>query len=149
MDSLGKSCFFIGHRDAGPEVYPALVRVVEAHICQLGVQHFFVGHYGGFDRLAARAVLAAQLRDPGVGLWLLLPYHPAEQPVEAPIGFSGSYYPPDMEGIPRRLAILQANRYMAAHVGYMIAYVRHPASNAAKLLDYARKLETPPCITRL
>ena len=46
-----------------------------------------MGHYGGFDRLAARAVIKAKKTHPEVTLTLLLPYHPAERPMAAPEGF--------------------------------------------------------------
>ena len=51
----GKSCFFIGHRETSEAIYPALYAVVEQHILEYGVTEFIVGHYGGFDRLAASA----------------------------------------------------------------------------------------------
>ena len=53
-----KSCFFIGHREAPESIYPELAQTVEQLIEQ-GVTDFYVGHYGNFDRLAARAVIAA------------------------------------------------------------------------------------------
>ena len=55
-----KSCFFIGHREASEEIYPALYAAVEQHIVEYGVKEFIIGHYGGFDRLAASAVKAAK-----------------------------------------------------------------------------------------
>lgn len=42
-----------------------------------------------------------------------------------------------MEKVPRRLAIVRANRYMVDHVDYLIAYAWHPASNARELVKYA------------
>lgn len=57
----------------------------------------------------------------------------------APEGFDGTYYPPDMECVPRRVAIVRANRYMVDHVDYLIAYAWHPASNARDLVEYALK----------
>lgn len=48
-----KSCFFIGHREASEKMYPELKAAVEQHITEYGVTEFIVGHYGGFDRLAA------------------------------------------------------------------------------------------------
>ena len=50
---VGKSCFFIGHRETSEEICPALYAAVEQHILEYGVTEFIVGHYGGFDRLAA------------------------------------------------------------------------------------------------
>ena len=133
-----KSCFFIGHREASEAIFAELQAAVEQHIVEFGVTEFIVGHYGGFDRLAARAVIEAKKSHPEVTLTLLLPYHPAERPMATPEGFDGTYYPPDMERVPRRLAIVRANRYMVDHVDYLIAYAWHPGSNARELVEYAQ-----------
>lgn len=79
---------------------------------EFGVTEFIVGQYGGFDKLAARAVIDAKKTHLEVTLTLLLPYHPAERPIDVPQGFDGTYYPPDMERVPRRVTIVRANRYM-------------------------------------
>ena len=55
-----KSCFFIGHREASEEIFSALTGAVEHHIVHCGVTEFIVGNYGGFDRMAARAVISAK-----------------------------------------------------------------------------------------
>ena len=81
------TCFFIGHRDTGESVRPALVQAVEQHITECGVTDFVVGHYGGFDSLAAGAVRDAKERHQAVTLTLLLPYHPYNQPIPIPEGF--------------------------------------------------------------
>ena len=75
-----KSCFFVGHREAGPEILPALEDAIYIHISEYGVTEFIVGHYGGFDRLAARALVAAKKCHPEIRLLMLIPYHPAERP---------------------------------------------------------------------
>lgn len=134
-----KSCFFIGHREASEEIYPALYAAVEQHIIEYGVTEFIVGHYGGFDRLATSAVKKAKLCHPNVRLVLLLPYHPEERPVQTLAGFDATFYPPGMECIPRKVAIVRANRYVVDHVNYLIAYAWHPASKARELVEYARK----------
>ena len=131
------SCFFIGHREASEEIFSALTEAVEHHIVHCGVTEFIVGNYGGFDRMAARAVILAKALYPGITLLLLLSYHPAERPIETPPGFDGTFYPPGMESVPRRYAIARANRYMIDHVDYLIAYAWHPASNARDLVEYA------------
>ena len=136
-----KSCFFIGHREASEEIYLALYAAVEQHIVEYGVTEFIVGHYGGFDRLAASAVKAAKHFYPEVRLTLLLPYHPVERPIPTPDGFDGTFYPPGMESVPRKAAIIRANRYVADHVDYIIAYAWHLASNARELVEYAKRRE--------
>lgn len=132
-------CFFIGHREAPENIYPELAQTVEQLIEQ-GVTDFYVGHYGNFDRLAARAVIEAKQRHPEVRLTMLLPYHPAEREVILPSGFDSSLYPPGMENVPRRFAIARANRWMVEHCTHLVAYVTHPASNAGKVVEWGRRL---------
>ena len=43
-----------------------------------------------------------------------------------------------MERAPKRAAIVRANRYMADHCDFLIAYAWHTASNARELVDYAQ-----------
>ena len=140
-------CFFIGHREATEELLPSLKIAIEQHIVEYGVTDFIVGGYGGFDRLAATAVIQEKKKYPQIMLTLLLPYHPVERPVSKPDGFDSTFYPPDMEKVPRRLAIVKANRYMVDHVDYLIAYAWHPASNARELVEYAQKREQRNMIT--
>lgn len=135
------TCFFIGHREADDELLPALTAAVERHITEYGVTSFMVGRYGNFDKLAARAVIDAKKRHPEVTLTLLLPYHPFDRPIPAPKGFDGTFYPPGMEIVPKRVAIVRANRYMMEHSSHLIAYVWHPASNARNLLEYVQTRE--------
>lgn len=136
-----KSCFFMGHRDAPDSIRLALDRAIEQCITVQGITEFIVGQYGNFDRLAAHALVEAKSRYPDIILLLLIPYHPADRPVEPPSGFDGTYYPEGMELVPKKVAITRANRFMVDHSDCLIAYVWHPASNARELLEYARKCE--------
>ena len=68
---------------------------------------------------------------------LVLPYHPAERPVDTPYGFDGTYYPEGLEQVPKRYAIVRANRIMIDMSDWLVAYVRYGASNSRKLLEYA------------
>ena len=134
----GATCFFIGHRETGDELIPALTAAVERHITEYGVTSFMVGRYGNFDKLAARAVIDAKKRHPEVTLTLLLPYHPFDRPTPTPKGFDGTFYPPGMETVPKRVAIVRVNRYMVEHSTHLIAYAWHPASNARALVEHAQ-----------
>lgn len=134
-----KSCFFIGHREAGEDIEQGLEKAIEYHITECGVTAFYVGGYGAFDRFAARNVIAAKKRYPYISLYLLIPYHPAKRPIKLPVGFDGTFYPPGMEFVPHRYAIPRANRYMLNHVQYLIAYVWHPASNAREIVECAQR----------
>ncbi len=136
-----KNCFLIGHREASNMVFHPLVEAVKQHISEYGVTEFVVGCYGNFDQLAAEAVRQAQKTYPQVTLIRLLPYYPTDCQLQALPGLEHTFYPPGMEEVPKRFAIVKANRYMVDHADYLIAYVHHPASNAKKLLEYAQRRE--------
>ncbi|MBQ9083526.1 MAG: hypothetical protein IJY28_08510 [Clostridia bacterium] len=147
---MEKLCFFIGHRDAPDELMPALCEAIEKHILEYCVSEFIVGHYGQFDKLAANAVIRAKEKYPEVKLTLLLPYHPAQRPIEIPKGFDGSFYPLETENTPLRYRIIKANQAMIRRAEYLITYVRHPASNAGNLAAYAAGRKSPAIhITKL
>lgn len=99
-----------------------------------------MGRYGHFDYLAAQAVIEAKTHHPDVRLVYLRPYHPAERPIETPKGFDSSFYPFLTEKIPKRLAIVRANRYMIDNSDYLIAYAWRPG-NAREFLEYAQSRE--------
>jgi len=134
-----KICFFIGHREAPDNLLPILDVEVERHIIEYGATDFVVGRYGRFDGMAAHCVKAAKERHPEITLTLLFPYNPYDRPTPTPHGFDGTFYLPQMETVPKRVAIVRANQYMVNHSDYLIAYVCHPASNARNLVEYALK----------
>ena len=135
------TCFFIGHREAPPSLLPKLQASVAEKIESQHILHFVVGHYGMFDTLAAQAVLDAKKRHPEVTLTLLLPYHPFDRPIPVPKGYDSTFYPPGMENVPKKYAIVRTNRYMVDHSGYLIAFTWHAASNSRELVEYARRRE--------
>lgn len=134
-------CFFIGHRDASSSLMPQLESAVKKHITDYGVTDFVVGQYGAFDRMAARAVIEAKKAFPNITLSILLPYHPSEREVHAPEGYDSTFYPPGMEQVPRKLAIVRANKYMVDNSDFLIAYAWHFIGNAGNLVEYARERE--------
>lgn len=133
-----KSCFFIGHRETPESIAPLLANAIEKHITEKEVKEFIVGNYGAFDRMATRLLLEAKQKHPEISIMLLTPYLPTEKSRHVHDELI-RYYPPDMEHVPKRFAIIRANRYVIAHCDYLIAYVWHPASNARELLEYAQR----------
>lgn len=137
-----QSCFFIGHREADERLLPILTAAIERLITEEQVLFFYVGGYGGFDRIAATAIKRMKLQHPEIILMLVLPYHPGERPIETPYGFDGTYYPEGLEKVPRRYAIVRANEIMVKQSDWLISYVRHGASNSRRILEYAQKQGT-------
>lgn len=133
------TCFLIGSHLSPDTLSPLLDEAIERHIVEYGVTEFVVGRYGRFDQLAAEALRRAKGRYPGIRLWRLLPYHPAERPVDIPPGFDGTYYPEGLETVPRRLAILRAGQIAAAESRFLIA---SPGLGGSRTVtDYALRRE--------
>ena len=137
---MGKNtCFFIGNHDTPEEMYPLVYAAAENSISKFGITSFIVGHYGNFDRLAAKAVQELKRNYPFITLTLLRPYHPAERPFPIPDGFDDSIYPPGMERIPKPFAIFQANLYCIDHCDLLITYSCNTLGNTFKLLKHAKQ----------
>lgn len=135
------SAFFIGHRDAPEALWPLLAETVERHVTEYGVTDFVVGHYGRFDLMAARAVRKTKQRHPEVTLTLLIPYYPFKWQTELTKGFDATFYPPNMECVPRPLAIVRANEYMIRACDYLICYDRGQIGKTRDFVEFARQRE--------
>ena len=131
----------MGHREADERLLPRLELIIDRLIAEENVRYFYVGKYGGFDRIAATAVKRAKRKYPDIILMLVLPYHPAERAVPTPDGFDGTYHPEGLENTPRRYTIARTNHIMVDTCEWLVCYVRHGASNSWKLLEYARRRE--------
>ena len=137
-----KSCFFIGHREANEQLLPRLKLTIDSLITEENVRYFYVGGYGGFDRIAASAVKHAKQKHPDIILMLVLPYHPAERSINIPNGFDGTYHPEGLTHTPKRYAIVRTNMVMIDTCDYLVCYVNHGASNSRNLLEYAQRRAT-------
>jgi len=136
-----KRCFSVGHRDAPENLVPKLSEVIEILITVHKVDEFIVGHYGRFDSQVAAAVIEMKRQYRHISLVMLLPYHPAMRPIDLPEGFDTSVYPFELENIPKRIAIVRANRYMIDHADFVVAYAKYPGSNAMKFFNMQREGE--------
>ncbi len=135
------TCFFIGHRDAPEGLRPLLEETVERHITEYGVTDFVVGHYGRFDAMAAGAVRAMKKRHPEVTLTLLLPYYPFRRQEELTKEYDATFYPPDMESVPKPFAIVRANEYMIHSSDYLICYAKGQVGKTRDFVELAQKRE--------
>ena len=125
------TCFFIGHRDAPEDLRPLLSDAVERHIMQYGVTEFIVA-------MAASAVRAAKQLHPEISLVLLLPYYPFPYETD---GFDATFYPPDMESVPKPFAIVRANEYVIRTADYLICYDRGQIGKTRDFVELARQRE--------
>ena len=132
-----KICFLFGHATTPYESISRIELTAERHYLELGIRTFIVGNRGNFDMYAATAIKALKQRYSDITLLLLLAYHPGERSFELTNGFDNSYYPP-LENVPKRYAIVKANRYMVDTADSIICYVNH-IGNTRNLLEYAQR----------
>ena len=133
-----KTCFLIGHRDVPFDLREKLEKAIDEAITEHGIEEFVVGHYGEFDKLAADCLAEKKQQCPELRLVLLLPYHPTERRFALPQGFDASFYPPGMETVPRRVAVVRANEYMAKRCDLLICYAVLENSNPGRIMRRVR-----------
>ena len=116
------------------EVRIKLSGVIEKFIND-GANTFYLGGYGDFDLLAARAVKQAAMKHKNIVSILVIPYLEHKYNKEL---YDGTVYP-DLERVPKRYAISKRNKWMVDNSDIVISYVDHDWGGAAKTLEYAKK----------
>ena len=125
---------FCGHREVEEQeqVREWLEHTVET-LLQRGATQFYLGGYGGFDRMAAAAVQCAKQGNRPAESILVLSYLDRNISTEL---YDSSVYPP-LENVPKRFAIVRRNRWIVDHADIIVAYVLHDWGGAAEMLRYA------------
>lgn len=125
---------FCGHREVQePEKVRKWLYETVSGLIREGADVFYLGGYGGFDRMALSVVNQAKEAHPGLKVILVLPYLDRSMDLDA---YDGSVYPP-LEKVPRRFAISRRNRWMVDQADVVVAYVIHEWGGAAMTLRYA------------
>ena len=125
---------FCGHREVQePEKVQKWLHETVSGLILEGADVFYLGGYGGFDRMALTVVNKAKEAHTGVRAILVLPYLDRSMDLDA---YDGSIYPP-LEKVPRRFAISRRNRWMVDQADVVVAYVIHEWGGAATTLRYA------------
>ena len=124
------ACTFFGHRDCPDDLKHSLRTVIIDLITNCGVDMFYVGHQGGFDRLI-QGVLREIMREyPQVHYAVVLAYMPSEHPVLGDT--SDTMLPEGIELVHPRYAISWRNNWMLQKSDFVVAYVAHSWGGAAQ-----------------
>ena len=104
---------------------------------------FYLGGYGDFDNIAARAGRELKSERKGIEVVFVTPYlTPSQQKkireMEDSRLYDSSIYPP-LENVPPRLAIIKRNEWMAENADVILAYVKHSHGGAFRALTYAQR----------
>ena len=128
-------CTFFGHSDAPPSVKPKLKEILLGLIDSDGVDEFYVGNHGNFDRMVI-AVLSelSEIRD--FRYYIILAYPPTEK--DSPY-LEHTVLPDGIETTPPKFAINFRNKFMIETADCVITYVKHSWGGATKFKSLAEK----------
>ncbi len=127
---------FCGHRELDDrDAVEQWLYTICRELIDHGANEFYLGGYGGFDRLCAAVLRELKREHPHICLILVLPYLNSSMPTD---GYDETIYPP-LEAVPKRFAISRRNEWMVQECDIVIAYVTHGWGGAAKTLEYAQR----------
>lgn len=129
-----KVCTFFGHRDAPESIKPALRRAVTELIVEQGVDHFYVGNQGRFDRMVRQLLREMTALYP-IHYDVVLAYFPKEDGFD----YSDTLVPDGLEKVHPRYAISWRNKWMVEQSDYVISYVCRTFGGAAQFTEMARR----------
>jgi len=141
---MSKRCCFAGHSKIyyTDEIYDNLVNHIEKLIIEENVLEFWVGNYGNFDGLSAKAVRCLKEKYADIQLNLVIPYLTSDINEYKELYYEKyeNILMADMpERTPKKFQILKCNEYMVKKSDFIICYVQCSWGGASKTLEYAQK----------
>jgi len=131
------ACTFFGHRDCPQSIQPKIAAAIERLILEYGVNTFYVGNHGSFDRMVLRSLRQTKEKHPQIDYAIVLAYLPVQSSLQSPS--DATVYPNGLENVPPRFCISYRNRWMVSASDYVITYITHSFGGAAQFASFARK----------
>lgn len=131
------SCTFFGHRDTPENTYSSIYCHINDLIIKQGVDIFYVGNSGNFDKMVKKALKELQTTYPDIKINIVLAYIPDKKSKYE--DYTYTIYPDDLEKVPKRFAISARNNWMINKSDYVITYITHSYGGASKFAEIARK----------
>ena len=129
------TCCFIGHKERDINVFASLLFAISKLIEYDGVDNFYMGNNGWFDRTCFNIVRSLRKYNPHIKYNVVLAYYP-----DGIVGYEdNTIYPEGLELVPKRFAIKKRNEWMIDHSDYVVCHVTHNFSNAHKFREYAKR----------
>ena len=129
------ACTFFGHRDCPSSIKEKLHEEIERLICHHGVDTFYIGTQGSFDRMAYAALVELRRRYSHINVYRVLAYMPKSSDADT----ADTIVPEGIENSHPRYAIVHRNNWMIDRSGYVIAYITHPTGGAFQAVERAKK----------
>lgn len=130
------TCAFFGHRNCPITVKEILKDVLVRLIEENGVDTFYVGNNGAYDRICASVLKELAIIYPHIKYGIVLAYMPKENDNG---DYSNTMLPEGIENVPKRFAISWRNKWMLKQANYVVTYVAHSWGGAAQFADMAKR----------
>lgn len=112
------ACTFFGHKDAPPNLKPALKEKITELIEQHDVSVFYVGNHGQFDSMALSSLKELAKIYPHIRYYVVLAYFPKEKSPE-----ENTLLPEGIELCHPKSAVNYRNEWMLNKAEYVITHV--------------------------
>jgi len=132
------ACTFFGHHDCPAEIKPKLRETI-IELIEKGVDCFYVGNHGAFDRMARSCLRELSQDYPQICYSVVLAYLPQKHDEFDRRDFSDTILSEGIETVPRRFAITWRNKWMLERSEYVITYITHGWGGAAQFAELAEK----------
>ena len=133
------SCTFFGHRDAPDTIKPILREKIIDLIENRGVELFYVGNQGAFDRTAIGVLRGLKEEYPQIKYYVVLAYVPHNKDRLGLEDSDSTIYPECLDKTPPKYAIIKRNRWMIERADFVITYVTHITGGAADFKALAER----------
>lgn len=130
------ACTFFGHRDCPSSIKEKLHEEIERLICHHGVDTFYIGTQGSFDRMAYAALVELREQYQHIRIYRVLAYMPKPGDNDT----ADIIVPEGIENAYPRYAIVRRNNWMIDHSDYVIAYVTRSFGGAYQSVESAGKM---------
>ncbi|MBR2374882.1 MAG: DUF1273 family protein [Clostridia bacterium] len=132
-----KTCVFFGHRSYDYERYKGSLRkICKKLIEEEGVERFYAGARGDFDRICRETLLELKREYPHVKLTLFLSYLPKTEC--KPIGYDDTEYVLDRKVYPK-YAIAETNKAVVEKSDFVVVGVFREYGGAYAAACYAKR----------
>ena len=132
------TCTFFGHREFAGDIKEMLTTTLSDLIILSGVDNFFVGNNGKFDRVVTETLRGLKKNYPHIRISTVSAYMPAGNSAEIFEDNVELIYPEGLELVPKRLAIVKRNEWMIEHSDVVVTYVTY-VGGASKFEALAKK----------
>lgn len=134
------ACTFFGHRDCPSGIRGKLQAEIDRLICNHGVETFYVGTQGSFDRMAYGALVELRKQYQHIKVYRVLAYMPRLRDIAQDRSvLDDTILPEGIEKAHPRYAIVSRNNWMIDRSDYVVAYITHPTGGAYQSVERAKQ----------